>query len=238
MLVHNDLAKILHHVDAFVDDLLGSLSISGPPIDAIALAKALDVNVEKDDRQPGRGRLRRTEAHHCIYYRPEPVTERQQWTIAHELGEHFKAELLCRLGSRPDDADPSAGEMLANLFANHLLLPTSWFARDAARLDFDLLALKQRYATASHEVLAMRMLDLPQPCIISIIDNDKIHRRRSNAWPIDRRLHPSEQQCQQLVRARGEPSRLMHQGWTVSGWPVHQADWKREILRTEIETDC
>jgi len=21
--------------------------------------------------------------------------------------------------------------------------------------------------------------------------------------------------------------------WTVTGWPVHQADWKREILRSE-----
>ena len=26
-------------------------------------------------------------------------------------------------------------------------------------------------------------------------------------------------------------------GWTVHGWPVHQTDWKREILRSVVEMD-
>ena len=59
------------------------------------------------------------------------------------------------------------GESLANLFAYRLLVPTCWFVQDAKMLDYDLLALKQRYSTSSHEVLAWRFLDLAEPCIVT-----------------------------------------------------------------------
>src|SRR5438552_6252963 len=123
------------------------------------------------------------------------------------------------------------GESLANLFAYRLLVPSRWFAEDAPALDYDLLALKQRYRTSSHEVIAWRFLDLPDPCIISIIDNDHLHRRRSNSWPIRRRhLEIPEQTCQRRVHESGLPQSVRSGGWTVQGWPVHQLDWKREIL--------
>ena len=53
------------------------------------------------------------------------------------------------------------------------------------------MELKKRYCTASHEVLAWRFLDLPSPAILTIIDNDHIYRRRSNAWPVNKRLEPA-----------------------------------------------
>jgi len=130
-----------------------------------------------------------------------------------------------------------SGESLANLFAHHLLAPTSWFAADARTLDYDLLALKERYATSSHEVLAWRMLDLPDPCIITIIDNDKITRRRSNAWPTRRRLELAEEKCRRAVNQTGRTKQVRENGWTVQGWPVHQNDWKREILRSVVEVE-
>ena len=30
-------------------------------------------------------------------------------------------------------------------------------------------------------------------------------------------------------------TRVREDGWTVQGWPVHQTDWKREILRAVVE---
>jgi hypothetical protein len=129
------------------------------------------------------------------------------------------------------------GESLANLFAYRLLVPTRWFADDAPALAFDLLALKDRYRTSSHEVLAWRMLDLPASCIITIVDNETIHRRRSNAWPTKRELAPAEAKCQRLVHVHGKPKLMVADGWTVQGWPVHQADWKREVLRSVVETE-
>lgn len=129
------------------------------------------------------------------------------------------------------------GESLANLFAQRLLVPTAWFSDDAVASGYDLFTLKQRYSTASHEVLAWRMLDLPAPCIVTVIDHGRIHRRRSNAWPTRRELSVPETKCQRRVHERGTPERVIAGGWTVQGWPVHRADWKREILRSVVEEE-
>jgi hypothetical protein len=122
-------------------------------------------------------------------------------------------------------------------FAYHLLVPGSWFALDAPACDYDVLQLKQRYRTASHEVVAWRLLDLPAPCVITIIDNEHVTRRRSNAWRVKRQLAAAEQKCQQQVNASGKPQVVRAEGWTVQGWPVHQADWQREILRSVVDED-
>src|SRR5205823_6283726 len=128
-----------------------------------------------------------------------------------------------------------AGATLVNLFAPRLLLPADWFADDAAALDYDVLKLKERYSNCTHEVIALRLLDLPEPCIITIIDNGHVLRRRSNAWPVRRQLEPPEQQCQRYVNRRGRPHVVRAGNWTVQGWPVPSADGQREILRSVVE---
>src|SRR5262249_23478688 len=135
----------------------------------------------------------------------------------------------------PEQTRAMAGESLANLFAYRLLVPTCWFKADAPDSDYDLLELKKRYRTASHEVIAWRLLDLPAPCIITIVDNERVSRRRSNAWRITRRLEPAEQECWRYVNHHGQPHVVHHASWTVQGWPVHQAGWKREILRSLVD---
>jgi Zn-dependent peptidase ImmA (M78 family) len=159
-------------VDGLVDELLERAGLSGPPVDAIRLAQqTLGMNVCLDRRQPNRGRAQRSDAGRHIYLRPEPTEERHQWTVAHEIGEHLRPDLLRRLGATPEEAAGMAGESLANLLAHRLLVPTCWFADDAPGLGQDVLKLKERYRTASHEVIAMRLLDLPAPCVITILDN-------------------------------------------------------------------
>jgi hypothetical protein len=155
--------------------------------------------------------------------------------VAHEIGEHFKLMILERLRATPADVRGMTGESLANHFAYRLLVPTCWFADDTAALDHDLLALKGRYRTASHEVIAWRWLDLPAPCVVTICDNNHISRRRSNAWSIRRELTPAENECQQYVNYNSRQRVVQRDGWTVQGWPVHQVDWKREILRSVYE---
>jgi Zn-dependent peptidase ImmA (M78 family) len=169
--------------------------------------------------------------------RPEPTEERHQWTVAHEIGEHLKPALLRRLGLAPEQTKAMAGESLANLFAYRLLVPSCWFAGDAPSAGYDLLQLKARYATASHEVIAWRFLDLPEPCVITIVDNDHVSRRRSNHWRVTRELAPAERACQRYVNHYSRPRVVREAGWTVQGWPVHQSDWKREVLRSVIEDD-
>jgi Zn-dependent peptidase ImmA (M78 family) len=225
-------------IDRMVEELLRAANIQQPPVDAIALAQGhLGMVICLDKRQAQRGRAQRAAGKKQIYLRPEPREERHQWTVAHEIGEHIKSDLLIRLGMEPGQTHAMAGESLANLFAYHLLVPTCWFAEDAPDLSYDLLALKEKYATSSHEVLAWRFLDLPDPCIVTILDNDALTRRRSNAWPTKRKLELAEEKCQSYVHQYGRARRVQENGWTVLGWPVHQSDWKREILRSVVEVE-
>jgi hypothetical protein len=231
--------EVLEVVDREVTELLEAAGVTGPPVDAIALAQRhLGMLVCLDRRQSQRGRAQRAGGRKQIFLRPEPSEERHQWTVAHEIGEHLKVHLLDRLGVAPEQTRAMAGESLANLFATRLLVPTCWFAAAAPAADYDVLELKARYRTASHEVIAWRFLDLPEPCVVTILDNDHISRRRSNAWPVrTRELSPAERECQRYVHTYSRVRTVRAGGWTVQGWPVHQADWKREILRSVIEPD-
>ncbi len=226
-------------VDRAVRELLQAAGLEAPPVDAIALAQRhLGMIVCLDRRQPQRGRAQRAAGRRQIYLRPEPIEERHQWTVAHEIGEHLKASLLQRLGVDPAQTRAMAGESLANLFAHRLLVPTDWLAADAPALDYDVVELKKRYRTASHEVIAWRLLDLPEPCIVTVVDNERVSKRRSNAWRVRKLLAPAEEECQRSVNRSGRARVVQQDGWTVQGWPVHQADWKREILRSVVAEDA
>jgi Zn-dependent peptidase ImmA (M78 family) len=226
-------------VDAAVEQLLAAANVAAPPVDAIALAQRhLGMIVCLDRTQPQRGRAQRALGRKQIFLRPEPTEERHQWTVAHEIGEHLKPDLLRRLGIPPEGTRPMMGESLANLFAHRLLVPTAWFADDARACGWDVLELKRRYRTASHEVVAWRLLDLSEPCVITVVDNDAVSRRRSNAWHVPRQLAPAERDCQRYVSRHSRPREVRAGGWTVQGWPVHQADWKREILRSVVDEEA
>jgi hypothetical protein len=114
-------------------------------------------------------------------------------------------------------------------------LPTDWFVDDAAACDWDLLALKARYATASHELIARRMLECPPPVIVSIFDEGRLSFRRSN---VPGRAPPPSQaefDCWRRVHASGRPACIRRPTGAIQGWPVHEENWKREIVRTESE---
>jgi hypothetical protein len=223
-------------IDRVVEELLERAAVEVPPVDAIALAQRhLGMVVCLDRRQQQRGRVQRAGRRPQIFLRPEPTEERHQWTVAREVGEHLRPQLLARLGLGPEQAKALGGESILNLFSSHLLVPTRWFTRDAPALGYDVLELKQRYATASHEVLALRFLDLGEPCVVTILDNDHIHRRKSNGPRVRKELAPAEEKCQRYVNKYSRPRVVREKGWTVQGWPVHQSDWKREILRSVVE---
>jgi Zn-dependent peptidase ImmA (M78 family) len=223
-------------IDQMVEELLEAAGVNAPPVDAIALAQGhLGMVVCLDKRQAQRGRAQRTRGKPQIYLRPEPTEERHQWTVAHEIGEHLKTELLPRLAIEPRETKAMTGESLANLFAYRLLVPSRWFGVDVKELDYNLLRLKERYRTSSHEVLAWRFLDLPEPCVVTIIDNDHVSRRRSSGPRITRELLPIEKKCQEHVNRTSRPRTIQRDGVRVQGWPVHAPDWKREILRSGID---
>jgi Zn-dependent peptidase ImmA (M78 family) len=228
---------IASHIDHAVEELLAAADLRGPAVDAIALAQAHLGMIVSVDRGEQRSRTQRGQDRHHILLRPEQSTESQQWTTAHAIGEFLKPDLLTRLGLAPEQSRAFRGESLANQFAQRLLVPTFWLVDEVRACDHDLLELKQRFRTASHEVVASRLLDLPDPCIITIIDNDHIHRRRSNAWRVRKELAGPEREVQRYVSQYSRPQSVREAGWNVQGWPIHQIDWKREILRSVVDDE-
>lgn len=215
-------------VDRAVAELLAEAGVEGPPVDAAALAqKHLGLSLAEGGRPRGRK---------TGLPRPEPTEERQQWEAAVAIGQHLKPSLLRALGIDPEERPPLMGVSPANLFAERLLAPTHWFAADAAACGYDLAELKQRYRTAGCELLAWRLLDLAEPCIITVVDNDAVYRRRSNAWRVKKELAPAEKQCQRYVSEHCRPQEVRAGGWTVQGWPVHQEGWRRQILRSVVDS--
>jgi hypothetical protein len=218
-------------VDRLVDELLEKAGVTAPPVDALALAqRQLGLVLTLDKGEPKRAGRR-------VALRPEPTEEGHQWAAAHAAGEHLKPELLRRLDVPPEQGRALGGESLANLFAYRLLAPTAWFADDARASGYELPELKERYRTAGPEVLAWRLLDLPEPCVITVVDNGHVQRRRSNAWRVRRELEAPERECQRYVNHYSRPRVVRADGWTVQGWPVHRPDWRREILRSVFDGD-
>ncbi len=127
---------------------------------------------------------------------------------------------------------------MANQLAVRVLLPRDWFFRDAIACGWDVPALKRRYATASHELLARRMLDHPLPVIISVYDQNDLTFRRGN-WG---RCAPPpsllERSCRAATHASGRPCRKKDTTMLVQAWAIHEPGWKREIVRTEFRLDA
>jgi hypothetical protein len=43
---------------------------------------------------------------------------------------------------------------------------------------------------------------------------------------------PQERECWRMVAQTAEPQSIEGTGFRIAGWPVHEPDWRREILRT------
>ncbi len=123
--------EVVTAVDRTIARLLAAAGVSGPPVDAIGIARDSRHRRMPRWRTTGPCRAQRAGKQRQIYLRPEPTKERHQWTVAHEIGEHLKAELLRALEVEPEQTGAMTGESLANLFANRLLVPQSWLAAEA-----------------------------------------------------------------------------------------------------------
>jgi hypothetical protein len=226
-------------LDAVAASLVDALDVHTPPVDALALASALGLAVAWDSDQRGRGRTVRLSrfdsgtAQGSILLRPEPRPERRQWAVAHEIGETCAFQVFDRLAVDPREAAPGAREAVANQLAGRLLLPRGWFERDAQRLDWDLPQLKARYSTASHELIARRMLDFAPPIAISVFDHGLLTWRQTNVSGRVPPLGATELAAWRAAHERSQTAVAETAQYTVQAWPVHEANWKREIVRAE-----
>jgi Zn-dependent peptidase ImmA (M78 family) len=238
--------EIAAAIDACAAELLWEASITEPPVDALAVAEGLGLIVARNDGMPFRGQFARLAKYEgsdrggqgTIVVGAAERPEREQWAVAHEIGESAAYRVFARLGIAFDETLPTAREVVANRLANSLLLPRRWFAVDGRELDWDLLALKDCYITASHELIARRMLDMRPPIVITVCDLGRIHWRRSNGTARPPSLLAEEKAVWKEAHATGLPACATLDAESglasVRCWPIHEPGWKREILRSEI----
>src|SRR3954466_10635137 len=174
-------------LEACAAEVLWEAGVNGPPVDALAVAEGLQLVVTRDYSMPNRGRFVRLAEREengggvgTIVVGLAERPEREQWGVAHEIGESIAYRVFSRLGVSFNEALPTARELVANRMASALLLPRRWFAVDGRECDLDLLELKERYCTASHELIARRMLEMRPPIVITVCDQGRIYWRRSN----------------------------------------------------------
>lgn len=230
-------------LDAVARDVLDAVDVVAPPIDALDVARALGLAVAWDAAQSGRGRTVRLgsfgggASQASILVRPEPRLERLQWTVAHEIGENCAQRVFDFLGVDPLEAPASARESVANQLAGRLLLPRAWFGADARQCDWDLYELKRLYPTASHELIARRMLDFAPRVVITVVDHGRRTWRQTNLPGRLPPCSPLEKSAWQQAHATSQPALEEAATCRAQAWPVHEPDWKREIVRAEWFAD-
>lgn len=226
--------EILRAVDTAVGELLQRAGVPHPPVYPIELARQLGLPVAFDTRQQTRGRHTRLRGRSAIFVKPDDRPERLSWAVAHELGEASVHVVLAHSGRGSAAITSAEREEIANVFASRLLLPTASFVPLAQAVQGSLLELKRHFSTASHELIAWRLLDLPEPSIISVFDQGRLTRRRSNVHATPPGLHPRERECWRDTHVANVPATVKHEGMTVYGWPIHEPGWNREVLRTTL----
>lgn len=233
-------------LDACAAEVLREAEVAKPPVDAVLVAERLGLLITHNSALACRGRLVEladprggVATQGTIVVGPAERPERLQWAVAHEIGESVAYRVFGALGVRGGDAGENARECVANHLASCLLLPRDWFAADGERLRWDLSALKLRYATASHELIARRMLEMSVPIVVTLFDQGRVRWRRTNTGSRPRELTREESQAWKVAHNTGticqldcDPEKSGLE--TTTAWPVHEPDWKREIVRSRI----
>jgi predicted transcriptional regulator len=208
--------EVVAAIDRRIDELLATAAVTAPPVDAAALgARVHGLQVRRD---PAARRPRRGE--NTLSVPSDWGAERVQWEVATELGRRAVVDVTRSLGADEAEETGLGSRSLATEFARRLLVPTAWFGADDARLEHDLTALRDVYATASAEVIAARWLDLPEPLVVTFARAGQVAWRRSNAFRVNKRLSPAEERCLRLVERTGRRRAVQRAGWAVRGWAV------------------
>ncbi|TWT95819.1 hypothetical protein Pla108_28960 [Botrimarina colliarenosi] len=238
-------------LDRCVEDVLWEANLDRPPVDAFVLAARLGVVVATDAVLPGRARFARLAAGaerlslDTIVIAAEERPERRHFAVAHEVGEAHAYRVYESLGVDPCETAGAVREGVANALAGRLLAPRRWLTGLWRDLEGDLFELKTHFATASHELIARRVLECVRtPLVITVTDNGRpLWRRWNRSGPAPPRLR-LELDCQRDAHASGrvvgglgcdEPQSAAGTPIDrVRCWPVHEPGWRREITVTEL----
>ncbi|MDB5305898.1 MAG: hypothetical protein JWO38_100 [Gemmataceae bacterium] len=221
--------------DRLIAGLLERAGATEPPVDALRVAEdhlGIPVEVaEPDEDERGRPRPRTRRPTSGIVLSPHMTDEQQQAAAAHGIARTLLPDLLRKLDVPPGSESKQAAAHFRGLLAARLLVPTRMLRSAMRNCKYEVPALKAVFATATFEMIALRLLDLDDPCVIAIVDDGVVASRRGNTAPAVRKLTPPEQRCLTLIMEQDLPHKLRGEGWTVQGWPVPNRPFRRVLLR-------
>jgi predicted transcriptional regulator len=223
-------------IDRLVAQLLERAGVAEPPVDALRLAEdhiGIPVEyAEPEEDEDGRPRRQaRRPGGMGLVLSPDMTDEQQQAAAAHAVARTLLPDLLRKLDITPGTESKQAAAHFRGLIAARLLVPTRMLRSALRSCKYDVPALKGVFATAAFEAVALRLLDLDDPCVIAVVDDGVVAVRRGNREPASRKLTPAEQACLDRVMELDEPQRVRAGGWTAQGWPVPDRPFRRVVLR-------
>lgn len=223
----------LEEIKEIVEELLRIAGITEPPVDPFKIVDAFRHRTSSKQGESGltpvsrikrvklpetlKGYTRKIGHLHEIYVNTDQRSERQNFTLAHEIFEVV-------LPPQPFK------ERLCNLGASNLLMPYGWFKEACQTTSFNLVSLKQIFSTASWEAIAYRTLTFREG-VITVVDNGKATNRVGSMgynYPPD--LTHTERLALHQAMSGGEIVTLEQSGMTVEAYPIFEEDWKRVIL--------
>ncbi len=224
-------------IDRAVREALDQARVTELPVDAVALAQdqfGLRVEyVEEEDepREYGAPPKRRF-GRDTIVLKSEQSEEAHQVLAARGVAMRLLPRVFDILGFVPGAENRAAEKQLIGLIVPRLLLPTRWFAREARQAGFDLFALKEKFPTHGHDLMAWRFLDIDdEASVVTVVDDGNVVARRGNRFAVTKKLTDAEQACLEAVIGTDEPARVRRDDWTAWGWPTKGIPFRRIILR-------
>jgi predicted transcriptional regulator len=227
--------ELFDAMDRLIGRLLDRVGITTPPVDALHIAEEhLGIPVEvvdpaEEDELPRRRRPRPHTA--GIVLTPGMTPDQEQKAAAAGVAQALLPDLLRRLSIAPETATPALTAHLRGQLAARLLIPTRMLRGAANRCKYDVLALHALFHTATPEAVALRLLDLEEPCVITIVDDGVVTLRRGNRTRETKKLTAAEQECVERILALDLPHRARIGSWTASGWPVPGRAFRRILVR-------
>lgn len=233
--------ELFDAIDRQVMALLTRHGVSAPPVDAVGLAvRAFGYVVREDeeDDEPRRygDRPKPKPRGRVLSFLPTHSETARNSLGARACAKELIAELLPKLGIAPGTENKSAQAHMVGLIAPRLVLPTRWFAAAARKANSDVVRLHDdTFPTVAYEWLALRLLDLDDPCCIAIVDDGSVTTRRSNFAQLTKKLTVAEERCVAKVQEAEEPQVVRADGWAARGWPISSGPFNRIILRSVPE---
>jgi predicted transcriptional regulator len=230
--------ELFEAIDRLVAGLLERAGVDTPPVDALHLARehlGIPVTIQSNRTEgdgPRHSRRRTISAQGGIILTADMTPTQRHKAAAEGIAQALAPQLCRQLGIPFDPQQKLFLGQLRTLFAPRLLVPTRMFRSAQRECQKDLLALHDVFSTASPEMIALRWLDLEEPCVVSIIDDGVVALRRSNCGVSGKQLFPAEQQCHDRIAQLGQPQRLRQMGWTVRGWPLPDRLGQRIVLHS------